>query len=144
MKLFFSLIGIIGLVLLSIYSLTQYNDYYPSAKDLNENPEKYHGILTEQYGRIKELNEDSFVLLLGDSEILVKFNNEKIRMPIQGTISILGIYNKEGFIELKDIHYFDYNNTKYLASIIGLIMFLFIFFREWKLTSRGFKYARLD
>ena len=139
MKLLFSFIGMVGLILLSMFSLTQYNDYYPSVKDFNENPEKYDQLLTEQYGRIKEFREEGFILLLGDEEILVK--SKSIRKPIQGTLSILGTFHKEGFIELHDFHYFDYNNSKYVISIIGLIMFLFIFFKEWKITSRGFKNA---
>lgn len=142
MKALFILIGITGLVLLSIFSLTNYNNYYPSIKDLNENPERYNKILTEQYGLIEEIKEDSFILVSGDSKILVKANN--IRKPIQGSVNILGVFNKDGFIELEDIHYSDYNNTKYLASIIGLLLFLFIFLKEWKITSGGFKYARLD
>tara|TARA_Y100000310_G_scaffold202322_1_gene202456 strand:- start:474 stop:893 length:420 start_codon:yes stop_codon:yes gene_type:complete len=139
MKLLFSFIGIIGLVLLSIFSLTQYDNYYPSIKDLNENPERYDQLLTEQYGRIKEFREDGFILLSGNEEILVKTKN--IRNPIQGSLSILGTFHKEGFIELNNIHYFDYNNSKYVVSVIGLIIFLFIFFKEWKITSRGFKHA---
>ncbi len=142
MRLFFVIVGITGLILMSIFSLTNYNNYYPSIKDLNENPSRYDGILTEQYGLIKEIKEDSFILVSGDSRILVKANN--IREPTQGSVNILGVFNKESFIELKNIHYSDYNNTKYLVSIMGLIMFLFIFFREWRITFRGFKYARLD
>ncbi|MBI2667952.1 hypothetical protein HYX17_04260 [Candidatus Woesearchaeota archaeon] len=142
MRLFFVIVGITGLILMSIFSLTNYNNHYPSIKYLNENPEKYDGILTEQYGLVDEIKEDSFILASGDSKILVKANN--IREPTQGSVNIIGVFNKEGFIKLKDIHYSDYNNTKYFVSIIGLIMFLFIFFREWRITLRGFKYARLD
>jgi hypothetical protein len=139
MRLLLSFIGMIGLVLLSIFLLTYYEDYYPSIKDLNENPERYDQLLTEQYGRIKEFREEGFILLSGNEEILVK--TKEIRKPIQGSLSILGIFHKEGFIELSDVHYFDYNNSKYVVSVIGLIIFLFIFFKEWKITSRGFKHA---
>ncbi|MBI2663179.1 hypothetical protein HYX15_01465 [Candidatus Woesearchaeota archaeon] len=142
MKYLFVIIGIIGLILMSIFSLTQYNNYFPAIKDLEKYPEKYDGVLTEQYGKIEEIREDGFILALGNEKIFVKSAN--VRKPIYGTVSVVGIFHKEGFIELKDIHYFDYNTTKYVISIIGLIIFLVIFFKEWKITSRGFKYARLD
>jgi|SRR3989344_2101411 len=143
MRIVIFAIGVIGLLFLSIFSLTNYNHYYPSIKNFNDNPEKYEGITTEQHGVIKEINKNEFIFSIGNQDILVKSDFE-IRKPKQGSVDIIGVFRKEGFIELKDIHYFDYNNSKYLTSVIGLIIFLFIFFKEWKLTFRGFKHARLD
>tara|TARA_Y100000310_G_scaffold343159_1_gene449524 strand:- start:39617 stop:40036 length:420 start_codon:yes stop_codon:yes gene_type:complete len=139
MKLLISIISIIGLILLSIYGLTQHDEYYPTIQDLKNNPEKYHNWLIEESGTVKNIQNGEFILVLGNEEILVK--NTNIRQPKQGSISLIGIFNKEGFIELQKIQYFDYNHYKYWISIIGLFIFLFIFLKEWKLTKRGFENA---
>ena len=137
LKLFISLISIISLILLSTYSFVQHVNYYPKIKDLLENPEKYHNKITKQTGQI---SPDTNILSSGGDKIRIK-SNIPLRKDIFGSTSIIGRFDKEGYIEIKEIHYSDYNNVKYFTSILGLFLFVYIFLKEWKITKRGFENA---
>ena len=140
MKQYAPIMALIILILLSMYSLNQHSNYYPTIKDLLDNPERYHNKITEQGGR---LSLEKGTIRRGNEEIKIIIK-EPLRNPKYGTVTIVGRFDKSGSIEVHDIHYSDYNNLKYFASIIGGAIFLYLFFKEWKITKRGFESARLD
>jgi len=127
---------------LMYYSYSEHDKYYPSLADFLKDPAKYDGIATEHQSNIFNVTDDSFMLRSGSSFVTVKYPD--VRYPKYGTLNFMGYYRKEGYIEATRIKYNDYNYGKYLMSFIGLFLFLAMFFREWKLTMRGFEDARLD
>ena len=139
---YIQLLALLGFIALSFYASKYHQDYYPSVNDLLNNPERYHNTITEQTGVMQDTTGDSFYLKNGDVRIKVIGNN--IPQLTYGYTSVLGRFDKDGFIKLKDIRNHNYDSVKYIVSLIGLAIFLAIFFSEWKLTKGGFKYAGLD
>ena len=142
MKKIYYIIALVLLVSMMYYSYTAHSRYYPSISDFVKDPEKYDNVLTEQQVQVYNITPDSFMTRFGNDEVLVKYPN--LKRPKYGQVTFLGYYKKEGFIQATAIRYSNYNYGKYVFSFIGLFILLFIFFREWKITSRGFKDAGLD
>jgi hypothetical protein len=136
------LLALLGFIALSFYASKYHMEYYPTIHDLLSNPERYHNLITEQTGVMQDVTSDSFYLKNGDARIKVIGNN--IPELKSGYTSVLGKFDKDGFIELKDIRNHNYDSVKYIVSLIGFAIFIAIFFSEWKLTKGGFKYAGLD
>lgn len=137
-KIFYE-VAAIALIALMYYSYEYHDRYYPSATDFLKDPVKYDGRITEQQGRIGNITNESFVAFFGEDSVLVKYPN--VEKPKYGFLTFVGYYKKEGYIEAKEIRHNNYNDGKYIFSVVGMIIFLFIFFREWKITSRGFEDA---
>ncbi len=121
------------------YSYAEHDRYYPSISDFAKNPEKYDGMITEHQMQVYNITNESFMARFGDDSILVKYQNAQ--KPKFGMLTVLGYYKKEGYIQAIKIRYNNYNNGKYILSVFGLFLFLIIFFREWKITLRGFENA---
>jgi len=141
-KINFIILYIIGIVILSglsIYSYIYHINYAPSVYDLLENKDKYNGFKTEYVGTIINKTNDYFYLKSENTEIKVLYSN--VREPKFGQIRVYGIFEKEGYIRALDVQYHDYNFLKYILSLAGFVWFIIIFFREWKITKRGFENA---
>jgi len=103
-----------------------------------ENPGKYGGAKSQRMGKILEINGDYFFFSGGDKAIKVI---GKIERPVLGETLIYVHYRKDGVIELIDYHNYNFNYILYILSLFAIMIFLVVFFREWKLTKRGFKDA---
>lgn len=103
-----------------------------------ENPEKYGGVKSQRMGKIMEINYGYFLFSGSDKPIKVI---GKIERPILGETLIYVHYRKDGIIELIDYHNYNFNYILYLISLFAIAVFLIIFFKEWKLTKRGFENA---
>lgn len=93
----------------------------------------------------------------GDEVILIKYN-EKIPKAKFGYTLLKGVYriqkteepNKEDYlkngngysqeyyIEVSEYWNNDYNYVKYIISFFALIYVIILFFKEWKVTIKGF------
>lgn len=138
------LIWILAFVLaigLSVYSFARPLKDQDSVSFFLKNPDYYDGIIAENSGPIEDIQEFSFVMVKGKNKILVKHDGTigEVRKPILGTMDLVGIYHKEGYIEATDFRYDDYNFVKYILSAISFIIFTIYFFKEWKLTWKGFE-----
>ena len=104
-----------------------------------ENPQKYGGVKYERMGKIISISQDHFYFELGARDI--KVIGSGIKRPILGETVVYVHYRKDGVIELIDYHNYNYNYLLYGVSFIALLIFIMIFFKEWKITWRGFKDA---
>lgn len=104
-----------------------------------ENPQKYGGREFEHMTTIVNISQDHFYIKLGGKDI--KVIGSDIKKPIFGEIVVYLDYKKNGRIELIDYHTYDYNYILYILSIFALIVFIMMFFKEWKIAPRGFKNA---
>lgn len=135
------------LVFFLVVELLLYDNarYHDAAKDsfTIENyfgdPEKYGGIKIENFGRIVNISEDHFYFDIGSAKL--KVFGSGIRIPILGEMVIYLDYRKDGIIEMIDFHTYDYNFILYGISFAALIVFVFIFLKEWKFSWKGFKDA---
>lgn len=132
-----SIIALILFLILSIYMVSYHSLYYPSIDDLLSNPEKFHNKLVEQYGVVSDKIEGSFYINWGNEKIKVISNETGITK--YGYTTVYGIFKKEGYIQALKLHHHNYNNLKYLVSILAGLIFIYLFFKEWKIIKGGFK-----
>jgi hypothetical protein len=133
---FIWVLALVLAIMLSVYSYNKPTKNFHSFEFFLEEPEKYHGMMAENTGRIADIKEGSFYLSLGRKRIKVLYNG-KVRPVKFGLASVVGRYNKEGYIEASQIRYHDYGNVKYLLSLPGLFVLAYFMLREWRITGRG-------
>ena len=73
-----------------------------------------------------------------DAKILI-FSDKPLRKAKFGVTFLKIKYIEEGFFIVQDLHYGDYQNIKYFVSIVGLIIFLVLFNKEWRITKHGWR-----
>lgn len=107
-------------------------------RNYTQNPQKFAGQY-EQFGKIINISQDHFYFSAGGESI--KVFGSGIKTPVYGETVIFVDYRKDGRIELIDYHNYNYNYILYALSLLALIIFIVIFFREWRITLRGFRDA---
>jgi len=137
-KIIFNVVVVSMMVLFSMFSYTHEPKQHNSIAFFLENPEQYHGILAENSGYVKDIKDGSFVMESNNGNVVVVYNGSVRKVPF-GLISVVGTYNKAGYIEAKQIHYHDYGNMKYVLSFVAFIFLILSIFKEWKLTVSGFE-----
>lgn len=134
-----TIILVIALIFIENKDFSDSNDDIFTISNYIDNPEKYGGVQLENFGRIVEINQDHFYFDIGSMDL--KVYGTEIKKPILGEIVVYIDYNKNGKMEMIDYHTYDYNYVLYGLSFFSLIVFVIIFFAEWKITRRGFEDA---
>lgn len=131
-----SLVSLALLVGLVVYSSLVYHEIDPSIGYLRENPERLNNRLIELSGEFVE-EDGNLYLVSGKDKIMVKANGLDTSNAYLGLVGIKGLYKKEGFVELVETHRYNYIFLKYPLSLFAFMVFIFIFFKEWRITRRG-------
>lgn len=119
---------------LFLYDNVWYMEYSLSERDIERE--------TQFFGKIVNISDDHFYLDIGSSNIRIEsFNMLEIRKARYGETVVHVIYGGEGAIEGIGYHNYDYNYFLYVLSSIAFVIFLIIFFKEWRFTWRGFENA---
>ena len=141
-KKFWFFLTLIIIVSLMFYETKYYADYSKnnfSLQNYLENPEKYGDHSSESFGRIVNISQDHFYFNAGGDYIKV-FGKNIQKAELGETVLYLD-YRKDGRIVMIDYHNYNYNYILYAISFLAVMIFVFLFFKEWKLTRRGFKNA---
>jgi hypothetical protein len=128
------------LLVVCIDSYNYFNNKYPSVRSFNRTPQAFDGVRIEKVGRMRDLQNNTFTLLVGQEPIKIRTNSIDIKQVKNGYVIVNGVYRKEGYIEMTDIQYSPNHYLKYIISLVGLFITLVYFFREWKFD---FKEIRL-
>ena len=100
------------------------------------------GIEGQTFGKVINISEDHFYLRTVSSNIRIdSLGMPKVRKAKYGETVVHVIYREKGVVEGVDYHNYDYNYILYVVSFFSLFVLLFVFFKEWKLTLRGFEDA---
>ena len=110
-----------------------------SLKNYYENPQKYGDVKFERMGKITKINQDHFYFDLGN--VNIKIFGSGVKKSILGETVVYVIYRMYVLIQLIDYHNYNFNYLLYVISIVALFVFIIIFFKEWKITVRGFEDA---
>lgn len=105
-----------------------------------DQPQRYGDYRGERFGAIGEVYEDYFYFSVGDKVIKVMGKAEK---PLFNEVTAHLEFRKDGTIQLLAYHNYKYNFFLYVVSALALGIFAWMFFREWKLTKRGFEAREL-
>lgn len=126
-------------ITLALYGNLIKTNKLPSSRDYLLNPSKYGGYEGEYFGKIINISEDYFYIRVPSTDL--KVIGSGIKKPVLGESTFLLYFGRDGFIKLIDYHNYNYNYLLYLFSGFAFIIFLIIFFKEWRITKRGFKDA---
>lgn len=137
MKNLAALLSLLLLTVLCLYSYYYHDRYYPSVSDFLGNPEKYDGMRIEAVGYARNVTSNSFYLERDGLTVKV------IGFGVDdgAYLGISGVLTKAGYIAGENYRLNCNYLIKYVASFIGFLLLAIIFFREWKLTFRGFENA---
>lgn len=136
--IFVLIIFVLLLVYEHAYLLDKSKKSFSIEKYLQE-PEKYGDKKMERIIKIANINQDHFYFQWGKFNI--KVIGSRIEMPILGETVVYLNFRKDGIIEMIDYHNYNYNYILYIISFFALIVFIIIFFKEWKITKRSFEDA---
>ena len=124
---------LIVFVFLSVDFYLSKNYYDPSIDAFLGNPAKYEGKYSKFEGPVINTSGGSFYMRVNQRPLKVyRANLEK---PKFGQVYVWARLNPDGTAEAVEVHNFSYNYAKYFLSFFAFILFLFIFFREWKIKS---------
>lgn len=112
---------------------------YFTLEDYAKNPQAYDGLKEERFGRIINISDGYFYFNSGGKPI--KVFGSGLEMPVFGETAIYVELEGDGRIKLVGHHNYNYNYLLYLISAVALLVFLVIFFKEWRITKRGFENA---
>lgn len=104
-----------------------------------ENPQKYGGYKGQQFGKIINISEGHFYFDMGSQTI--KVYGSGVKKAILGETLLFLHYRKDGKIGLIDYHNYNYNYLLYIISLFAFVIFIVIFFKEWKFTFWRFESA---
>lgn len=134
-------------VILLIFTSLMYEKVYFSDKvhlgfSFNkylDNPQLYGGEKVEVFGTFNNVSDEFFYFNIGDKSI--KVYGSHLTKPIFGETVLHLSFKKDGVIEMIDYHNYNLNYLLYVFSLIAVFILLILFFKEWKITPKGFKNA---
>lgn len=124
---------------LCTYVFLNYERYYPLITGFSQDPSSYEGRVIELEGKIVEREGRYYIASTSNIPVEIKYDWSKEGSSKPGSAVILGVLHKEGIIEVLGIHPRKHHMVKYYVSGLGIIIFLFIFFKEWRVSLKGFK-----
>ena len=113
----------------------------PSLNAIKENPQQFVGREVEYYGTTSHHTAEGFLFSTGEQSIQVLAPNT--RETIFGYTSFKGIVLADGRIQASEIWYHDYSWNLFIPSIIGGILFIVLFFSEWRIRKWRFVRCRI-
>ena len=106
-------------------------NYYDSSIDaFLSNPPKYEGKNSKFAGPVINVSSDNFYMKVNQRPLKVYYPN--LEKPKFGQVYVWVKLNADGTAQALNVHNFSYNYAKYFLSFFAFILFLFIFFKEWK------------
>ncbi|MBS3101549.1 hypothetical protein J4204_05465 [Candidatus Woesearchaeota archaeon] len=117
-------------IILSIDFYLSREHYDPSIDAFLGNSEKYEGKYSKFAGPVINVSGSSFYMRVNQRPLKVYHAN--LEKPKFGQVYVWARLNSDGTAEAIEVHNFSYNYAKYFLSFFAFILFLLIFFREWK------------
>lgn len=126
-----------------LLSLTLFHDslrthkYSFTMHDFLLEPQKYAGQTRNIMGVYQEPTKKGFSIIYNKEKVEIIYDKEH-QAPKYGEILIFGELQRDGTVKALGVHNYNYNFLLYLLSFIAGIIIIVVFFREWKLTKKGF------
>jgi hypothetical protein len=104
-----------------------------------QDPPHFGDRKAQLFGKIINMSSNHFYFDNGDT--IIRVEGSKIEKSILGETTLYLFFSKDGWIYLLDYHNYNYNYLIYVLSILAIIVFIYMFSREWRVTRRGFTNA---
>jgi hypothetical protein len=110
--------------------------YPPSEINFVEDPVKYAGKEFTFVGNVYNITPSTFYMDVNQKPLKIYYQG--LEKPKFGQLYVLGLTNVDGTVNALEVHHFSYNYIKYIISFFAFFLFLFIFFKDWKLKKWRF------
>jgi len=107
--------------------------YAPSSDSFLDNPSKYKGRLSEFAGPVLNSSAGWFYMSVNKRPLKVYYSG--VEKPKFGQLYVHVMLNGDGTATALEVHKLSYNYLKYIISFFASIIFLIVFFNEWKLRK---------
>ncbi len=104
-----------------------------------EDPLTYGNHTGQRFGKVVGVQADTFDFNDGDK--VIRIEGSGVVPAVLGETILYVDYRLDGRMVLIDYHNYNYNYVLYGLSLVAFFYFVWLFFREWKLTKRGFRDA---
>jgi len=131
------IIGVITIVIVVLLATTYYVyldhiNYYPTLSDINKNPSAFEGKIVQVNGYPVNIKESGFDIRNNMEIVHVISNADTIAKLSTSQLKVTGVF-KNGKIIQSNIFFFKNSFAMYWLSFLGFVIFLIIFFYDWKL-----------
>jgi len=135
-KIIVYVVLLLAFILLSVDFYLSKKFYSPSSNMILENPKEYDGRQFAFIGPVMNTSSSSFYMNVNHRPLKVHYDN--LQKPVLGQIYIIGIVNEDGSVTATQVHNLSYNYLKYAISFFALLLFIYLFFKDWKIKHWRF------
>jgi len=130
-KQYFVLV-LVACLILSDYSISNFSKKnYPLLPDYFGNPAAFNGTKAILYGQVISVEGDNFQFKSDNYVIPVRYDR-RVSPARFGTTSVFGYFSNNGFVAIT-VQNLEYDNLKYVTSLIGLFIVVWLIWKEWKI-----------
>ncbi|MBU7003980.1 MAG: hypothetical protein HXS50_00340 [Theionarchaea archaeon] len=129
---------------LCFYSQYGYSKRHSSIDDVKKDPDRFENVSFRSEGTVRNLivegGEYRFGLTVMGDEIEAIYRG---KTAIEGGdyVIVFGtLYMKQGFLLVDRLHIYRDIRRLYAFSVVGLILLLFVFFRDWRFYRRALEW----
>jgi hypothetical protein len=129
---------------LCFYSQFEYSRRHSSIDDVKKDPDRFENVSFRSEGTVRNLvvegGEYRFGLIVMGDEIEAIYRGKTAIEEGDYVIVFGTLYMKQGFLLVDQLHIYRDIRRLYALSIVGLVLLLFVFFRDWNFSWRAFEW----
>ena len=131
---------------LCLYSQYEYSRRHSSIDDVKEDPERFENVSFRSEGTVRDLvaggglTNFTFTVMGDDIEAVY---GGPVEIEEGDYVIVFGtLFMKQGYLLVERLHIYRDIRRLYALSVVGLALFLAIFFRDWRLSWRNLEWRR--
>jgi hypothetical protein len=132
---------------LCFYSQYGYSRRHSSIDDVKKDPDRFENVGFRSEGTVRDLvtaydefREYRFNLIVMGDEIEAIYRGKTTIEEGDYVIVFGTLYMKQGFLLVDQLHIYRDIRRLYALSVVGLVLLLFVFFRDWRFSWRAFEW----
>jgi hypothetical protein len=130
---------------LCIYSQYEYGRRHSSIDDVKKDPDRFENVSFRSEGTVRNLaieeGESRFNLTVMGDEIEAIYSGQTGIEEGDYVIVFGTLYMKQGFLFVDRLHVYQDIRRLYALSVAGLVLLLFVFFRDWCFSWGAFEWG---
>lgn len=131
---------------LCLYSQYEYSRRHSSIDDVKDDPDRFENVSFRSEGTVRDLVAGGGLAnftftVMGDDIDTVYGGPVEVR---EGDYVIVfgTLFMKRGYLLVDRLHIYRDIRRLYALSVVGLVLFLIVFFRDWRLRWRDVEWRR--
>jgi hypothetical protein len=129
---------------LCLYSQFEYSRRHSSIDDVKKDPDRFENVSFRSEGTVRNLvveeGESRFGFIVMGDEIQAIYRGKTVIEEGDYVIVFGTLHMKQGFLLVDRLHIYRDIRRLYALSVVGLVLLLFVFFRDWSFSWRTFEW----